>query len=122
MKRKNDSNGVLTEAKIIPKSIVEGPIDAVEDMKAILAMTSIEGFDKKIELICNAEDMSTREKIQAINNAEDKRLQDLSKNIDNYCKTIIIKAGTKIFVIIGLAAFAYPQGRKVVKCVLEKAA
>ena len=98
-------------------------VDAIKDVDSVLKMTSEKGFDRKIQLISNADDMSTEEKILAINNAEDKRQLDIEKNAETYNKIIWTKAGAKVLIIAtSVAVITSPKGRRVIKTMFEKVA
>ena len=87
--------------------IINAAVDITVESTNILSMTPKEGYQKKVDLIYSAEDMSTKEKIQALNQAEDKYAQDLGRTAD-LCKGLMwTKAGV---VIIGIAGVLFIGG------------
>ena len=93
-----------------------------KETESILSMVTKDGFDKKIDIICSDEDMSTTEKLKAIDAAEDKRLRDVEKVTEVYKGMMVVKAGVVVSVIVGTIALASPEGRRLLKSAFEKAA
>lgn len=98
-------------------------MDISSETECVMTMTPKDGYQKKVELISTADDLSTKEKIKAIDEAEDKYSRDLAVNAEMYkgmmwAKTEIILtcvAGTVLMIVS-------PEGRKIAKAVLEMVA
>ena len=101
---------------------VRTAMDMSKETESILSMVTKDGFDKKIDIICSDEDMSTTEKLKAIDAAEDKRLRDVEKVTEVYKGMMVVKAGVVVSVIVGTIALASPEGRRLLKSAFEKAA
>ena len=111
----NESVGLLADA--IGKS-VENSIDVSKDTERILLMTPKDGYQKKIELISEADDMSTQEKIKAIDEAEEKYAQGLDRNSELYSKIRWTKVGVFFTCTACLILMiASPEGKRIVKSV-----
>ena len=98
-------------------------LDITEEAARVVSMTPKDGYQKKLELISAAEDMNTKEKLKAIDDAENKYAQDLS-NTAELCKGIM---WTKVCLFIGCTAglvfmVSTPEGRKMAKSFLDKVA
>lgn len=100
--------------------VIERAMDVTPDTNRIIEMTPKSGYEKKIELIAEAADMSTEEKLKAIDAAENKYAQDLAFNAD-MCKDLMrSKAGlsltlTACFVLL----IKSPEGKKFAKSILK---
>lgn len=70
--------------------------EQVSEVSATLNETSKEKYDKKITLIENAQDMTTKEKLDAIDKCYDRRTQESWQNILHLARVSAL--------IIGLAA------------------
>jgi len=93
---------------------VRATLDVSVEIGTILTMTPKDGYQKKLDLICSAEDLSTKEKIQEISRAEDKYQQDLGRNAEIYKGVMWVKASVVLLVIVGGLYFsARPEGKKV---------
>ena len=102
---------------------VESALDISEDTKRIIEMTPMDGYQKKLELISAAQDMSTPEKLEAIDAAEDKYAQDLANNADMYKGMMWTKVGLVLMCTAGIVLMASsPEGRKVAKAILKMVA
>ena len=111
----NESVGLIADA--IGKS-VENSIDVSKDTERILLMTPKDGYQKKIELILEADDMSTQEKIKAIDEAEEKYAQDLDRNSELYSKIRWTKVGVFLTCTACLILMIVsPEGKRIVKSV-----
>jgi hypothetical protein len=98
-------------------------LDISEDAKRVVSMTPKDGYQMKLGLISAAEDMSTKEKLKAIDEAENKYAQDLS-NTAELCKGIM---WTKVCLFVGCTAglvfmVSTPEGKKMAKTFLDKVA
>lgn len=104
-------------------AIIKSAVDVSAEATTIMSMTPKDGYQKKLDLIYRAEDMSTKEKIQAISQAEDKYAQDLERTSD-LCKTLMwVKAGVIFTICVGsVVALKSPEGQKIVTNVLKKIA
>jgi len=102
---------------------VESALDISEDTKRIIEMTPKDGYQKKLELISAAQDMSTPEKLAAIDAAEDKYAQDLANNADMYKGMMWTKVGLVLTCTAGIVLMiSSPEGRKVAKAILKMVA
>lgn len=102
---------------------VRGIMDISDDISRVVAMTPKDGYQKKLELISEAEDMSTKEKIAAIDVAEDKFAKNLSDNAE-MCKNMMwFKIGLVLTCTAGIVFMgSTPEGRKMAKSVLKMVA
>ncbi len=90
------------------------------DLKQIAEMTPKDGFQKKLELISEAHDMSTAEKVAAIDAAENKYAQDLANNTYIYNKMLWVKAGLVLTCTACIVLMASsPDGRNIAKEILK---
>lgn len=97
--------------------------DVSSEIDKIISFTPKSGYDKKIELIAAADDLTTKEKIAAINEAEAKYSQDLADNAETYNRLLWTKVGTVLGVTAGIVFMvSSPSGRKVAKNILKKIA
>lgn len=105
------------------EAIIKSAVDISAETTTIMTMTPKDGYLKKLDLIYGAEDMSTKEKIQAISHAEDKYAQDIERTSE-LCKGLMwVKAGVIFTICVGsVVALKSPEGQKVVTNVLKKIA
>ena len=123
--KRNHVGDIETSEEITAKAAeitVRTAMDMSKETESILSMVTKDGFDKKIDIICSDEDMSTTEKLKAIDAAEDKRLRDVEKVTEVYKGMMVVKAGVVVSVIVGTIALASPEGRRLLKSAFEKAA
>ena len=123
--KRNHVGAIETSEEITAKAAeitVRTAMDMSKETESILSMVTKDGFDKKIDIICSDEDMSTTEKLKAIDAAEDKRLRDVEKVTEVYKGMMVVKAGVVFSVIVGTIALASPEGRRLLKSAFEKAA
>lgn len=99
----------------------EKSIDIQKETEQILSMTPKDGYQKKIELIANAKDLSTQEKIKAIDDAEDKYTSDLKKNAEICSGLMWVKTGAILTCTAGIVLMVFsPQGRKMAQQIINK--
>jgi len=105
------------------EKIVNSAVDVSKETDKIISLTPSDGYQKKIELIMNADDMSTTDKIKAIDAAEDKRFSDLSHTAD-MCKDMMwTKTGTVLICTAAIVLLiASPDGRKIATNILKRVA
>ena len=98
----------------------EAVMDSTDEVNRVIEMTPKEGFDLKLELIAGAEDMSTREKLDAIDAAESKYSQDMENNA-RICRTISLsKAGMVLLFCVGAGILiSSPTARKAAMSVVK---
>ena len=60
----------------VAEKIISSAVDISSETDRVVAMTPKDGYQKKIELISEADDLSTKEKIKAIDDAETKYAQE----------------------------------------------
>ena len=124
---RNEQNGCLLDEEFAEQlsKIINETSNSITDISSetqtIISMTPRNGYDKKIDLICSAEDMSTQEKIEAINLAENKYANDLTRSAET-CKDIMLaKAGMFTIIFVGVAiAISSPEGKKLFKTLSNK--
>ena len=86
-------------------------------------MTPKDGYQKKIELISEAKDMTTKEKLAAIDAAENKYAKDLSNNAEVFKSMMWHKVGLVLVCTAGVVLMGTsPEGRKIEKSILKLAA
>lgn len=114
------SNEVIEKTFDAAGKVIESAFDVSTEMDKVITMTPKDGYQKKLELISSAEDMSTKEKIKAIDDAEDKYASDLAQNSE-MCKGMMwAKAGLIISCTAGVVLMvASPEGRKVAKSIIK---
>ena len=99
---------------------IEKTMDISKETERIVSMTPKDGYQKKIELISKADDMSTQEKLKAIDSAEDKYARDLEKNSDMCTKMMWIKVGLFLFCTAGaVLMITSPDGKRIAKSVIK---
>lgn len=105
------------------EAIIKSAVDISAETTTIMTMTPKDGYLKKLDLIYSAEDMSTKEKIQAISHAEDKYAQDLERTSE-LCKGLMwVKAGVIFTICVGsVVALKSSEGQKIVTNALKKIA
>lgn len=97
------------------EAAVKSTVDISREVSTILRMTPIDGYQKKLDLIYRAADMSTMEKIRAIDHAEDKYAQDLQRTEEMCEKIVWAKVGVALVVVVGgLYLCGSQDGRKLV--------
>ena len=124
MARNNNDVCTLTDTMLdnlfgrIEKT-VGAAIDISVEADKILEMTPQDGYKKKIELIADDPEMSTVEKIKAIDEVEDKYAHDFSDSAEKYKEIIWVKAGVTLAVAAGVVLMvASPNGRVIAKSIL----
>ena len=100
--------------------VIERAMDVTPDTNRIIEMTPKSGYEKKIELIAEATDMSTEDKLKAIDAAENKYAQDLAFNAD-MCKDLMrAKGGLSLTLTACLVLLIKsPEGKKLAKSILK---
>lgn len=97
--------------------------DVSSDIDKIISITHKSGYEKKIEIIVAADDLTTKEKLAAINEAEDKYSQDFADNAETYSRILWTKVGAVLGVTAGIVLMvSSPSGRKVAKNILKNVA
>lgn len=97
--------------------------DISSEIGTIISFAPKSEYDKKIELIATADDLTTKEKIAAINKVEIKYSQDLSDNAETYSRLLWTKVGAVLGVTAGIVLMvSSPNGRKVAKNIIKKIA
>lgn len=98
-------------------------MDVSTDTVTILSMTPSEGFHKKLDLIYSAEDMTTAEKIQAINQVEDKYAKDIERSTESYKGLMWLRVGLACSIFLGgVYAVSSPEGQRIIKSAMRKIA
>ena len=96
--------------------MLESAMDTTADRKAIEELTATDGFRLKLKTIEQAEDMSSREKLDAISEAEDKLAADKERSAKLHMWLIAKKAGIALGVFACMLIFsASPVGQKTIK-------
>ena len=102
------------------EKMVTAALNVEADIDKVVSITPKDGYAKKIELISNAEDLSTNEKIAAIDAAENKYASDLEKNAELYQGVAWRKVGTTLACAAGLVLMlTTPEGKKIAKNILK---
>ena len=111
----------VEQAYDVIKETAKSMLDISSETQTIISMTPRNGYEKKLELICSDERMSTAEKIEAINNAEDKYATDLERNAET-CKGVMwAKAGLfTVFFVGSVCLISSPEGKKILKNVIRQ--
>ncbi len=104
----------------VAEKAISAAMDISSETERVMTMTPKDGYQKKIELISSADDLSTKEKIKAIDEAEDKYSRDLAANAE-MCKGMMwAKTGFVLTCIAGsVLMVASPEGRKIAKSILK---
>ena len=107
----------------VAEKAISAAMDISSETERVMAMTPKDGYQKKIELITSADDLSTKEKIKAIDEAEDKYSRDLAANAE-MCKGMMwAKTGVILTCVAGtVLMIVSPEGRKIAKAVLKMVA
>ena len=99
---------------------VEAAMDISADTNRIIEMTPKDGYQKKLEIIFSAQDMSTQEKLDAIDAAEDKYARDLNTNAEMYKGVMWTKVGLVLTCTAGIVLMvSSPEGRKLARTILK---
>ncbi len=99
---------------------VEAAMDISADTNRIIEMTPKDGYQKKLEIITSAQDMSTQEKLDAIDAAEDKYARDLNTNAEMYKSVMWTKVGLVLTCTAGIVLMvSTPEGRKLARTILK---
>lgn len=117
-----DENGVTLTAEVLEETI-KSAINIDTEMGRVVSMTPKDGYQKKIELISEAKDMTTKEKPAAIDAAENKYTKDLSNNAEVFKSMMWHKVGLVLVCTAGVVLMGTsPEGRKIAKSILKLAA
>ena len=93
-----EENDSLCADRIVSaaEKVLESAMDTSADREAIEELTDTEGFRLKLETIKNADDLSTREKLDAYSEAEDKLAADKERSAKLHMWLIAKKAGRSV--------------------------
>ena len=117
-----DENDVTLTAEVLEETI-KSAITIDTEMGRVVSMTPKDGYQKKIELISEAKDMTTKEKLAAIDAAENKYAKDLSNNAEVFKSMMWHKVGLVLVCTAGVVLMGTsPEGRKIEKSILKLAA
>lgn len=117
-----DENDVTLTAEVLEETI-KSAITIDTEMGRVVSMTPKDGYQKKIELIYEAKDMTTKEKLAAIDAAENKYAKDLSNNAEVFKSMMWHKVGLVLVCTAGVVLMGTsPEGRKIAKSILKLAA
>lgn len=117
-----DENDVTLTAEVLEETI-KSAINIDTEMGRVVSMTPKDGYQKKIELISEAKDMTTKEKLAAIDAAENKYAKDLSNNAEVFKSMMWHKVGLVLVCTAGVVLMGTsPEGRKIEKSILKLAA
>lgn len=102
---------------------IKTAMDISPEMNRVVAITPSNGYQAKIDLITKASDMSTAEKIAAINAAENKYTQDLAENAELYKGIMRAKVGLALTCTAGVILMvASPEGRRIARSIFKSVA
>ena len=108
------------EGVAVVEKCIEKTMNVSKDMELVISMTPKDGYQKKIELISEAEDMTTEEKTQAIDDAENKYAEDLEKSFELVDKMRWSNAGIVMFCAAGFALLVLsPDCRRIAKSFMK---
>ena len=94
--------------------------DASGEVDRIIAMTPMDGFKLKLELITGAKDMTTQEKLQAILAAENEYKQDLTDNARTCWGIAWRKTGLVLLTLSGVGGLLFtPLGKKALETAVK---
>ena len=98
-------------------------LDISAEAETVLSFASQDSYKKKIELISAADDMTTAEKLEAINQAEERRLHDIRSGVET-CKDLMWNRYLLVFsCLTGIALLVTsPEGSKALKSVFKRVA
>ncbi len=98
-------------------------LDISGDQEAILAFASQDSYKKRIEIIASAEDMTTKEKLEALNQADDRFAQDVQRSAET-CRNIAWNRYLLLFsCLTGVVLLASsPEGSKAIRTVFKRIA
>lgn len=98
-------------------------LDISAEAETVLSFASQDSYKKKIELISAADDMTTAEKLEAINQAEERRLHDIRSGVET-CKELMWNRYLLVFsCLTGIALLVTsPEGSKTLKSVFKRVA
>ena len=98
-------------------------LDISAEAETVLSFASQDSYKKKIELISAANDMTTAEKLEAINQAEERRLHDIRSGVET-CKELMWNRYLLVFsCLTGIALLVTsPEGSKALKSVFKRVA
>ena len=117
------TNSEATDAMVnILERVVKTATDISTEMDRVESMTLKDGYQRKIDLIMQAEDMSTKEKISAIDAVENKYAHDRSENAELYKDMMKHKAWTVLVCTAGIVVMvASPEGQRIAKSIIKAA-
>ena len=116
-----DENDVTLTAEALEETI-KSAINIDTEMGRVVSMTPKDGYQKKIKLISEAKDMTTKEKLAAIDAAENKYAKDLSNNAEVFKSMMWHKVGLVLVCTAGVVLMGTsPEGRKIAKSILKLA-
>lgn len=111
---------VIEQAEDIVERALKSALDISTETATILSMTPRDGYQKKLYLISQADDMSTKEKLDAINAAENKYAKDLEKNTEVCKELAMIKVGLFFSCVAGTVfLMSTPKGKQIGKFILQ---
>ena len=117
-----DENDVTLTAEALEETI-KSAINIDTEMGRVVSMTPKDGYQKKIKLISEAKDMTTKEKLAAIDAAENKYAKDISNNEEDFKSMMWHKVGLVLVCTAGVVLMGTsPEGRKIAKSILKLAA
>lgn len=122
---KNDAQFLNLNEEIIEKvvntaeRVIKNTLDISVETNVVLSMTPKDGYEKKLDLIYSAEDMSTEKKLLEIEKIEKEYAERLEQNAE-LCKDIMWKkVGMVLTLVSGSIYFVTSEkGQKVIKNVL----
>ena len=112
-----------SDAQHFAEGCAKTTLDISTDAETVLSFSSQDSFKKKIELISAADDMTTAEKLEAIDQAEERRLHDIRSGVET-CKDLMWNRYLLVFsCLTGIALLVTsPEGSKALKAVFKRVA
>ena len=108
--------------KAIATEAVNVSLNVAEDRASVLTLVPDDSFNKKLTLIEQAQDLSTAEKLAAMEQAENKRLTDLQQGAEIHKDLTRNRAWIILTIGAGLLLLVAPGGVKLLHDALKKSA
>ena len=101
---------------------VKASLNVADDRGSVLALIPDDSYKKKLEMIEKAPDLSTAEKLAALEHAENKRLADLQQGTEIHKDLLWNKTSIILTVSAGLALILAPGGAKLLQKTIKRCA
>ena len=108
--------------KAIATEAVNVSLNVAEDRASVLTLVPDDSFNKKLTLIEQAQDLSTAEKLAAMEQAENKRLTDMQQGAEIHKDLTRNRVWIILTIGAGLLLLVAPGGVKLLHDALKKSA